>query len=392
MSLKKLMIFGGGSPPPIPIGQIFLNPFDSGDYTIVGSASPVFNGGTSITLSGGAAELNDYIIYNNFISNRNHLRQTIRFTVDVFNSTSYGTGVKYLSIGAPGAIFNNNGIGVTSDNSEEGKIYWSGTTLAGSDGTPFVDSFTSVIPVNLGDYMELIMEQENLGYTCTYYNLTLDPGRTSPATLFYQMLTAYPFNIGIAHNTAKNALLAFGGIHTIDYWEGFTNESEFCDLAIIGDSKTAGYGCDTVLDRYGALWQAANPTKKISIFSGSSDRSVEIVQCNSEYTRSKPKKAILFFLRNDIDTSVPSGTWQANYQSVVATLEATGTDVWHQLPTPESTLDQSAATTWLLATYPGKTMSVPTGWNEVTDNVDGIHPNTGGHLKIYNNQASFISL
>lgn len=380
-----------------PLGTLFLNEFTSSDYTTIGSALPTYNAGTSITLTGGATAVSDYIRYNPFISSRNNLKSTMRFTVDTFDASSYGIGLKMSSVNSSsGSQFNNTFFGVTSNNSEKGKIYFYGTTVTNTDGTPNDTTTSNPINVNLGNTIELIIEQMNFGFTMTMYNLTLDPTRLSPATHFYQMPTAYPFNNGVYHNTVKLGIAAFGGIQTVNYWKVETNEYEYCDLAVIGDSKTAGLGCTTVLDRFGALWQTNNPTKKISVFSGSSDKTNEVVLALSDIVASKPKKVIMFIGRNDIDNSIPALTWQANYQTIVNALVAVGSDVYHQLPTTEGVLNQAALTTFLNATYPGKTISEPAGWVAIVDNVSDslnyIHPNTGGHLKLYNNQAAVISL
>ncbi len=386
------------SPIPVPhsIGTLALNQFNAGDYSIVGAANPTFNSGSSITLSGGTAGVGDYITYNGFISSRNSLKRTLRFTVDTFDASSYGIGPKMVSINSSaGSQFNNTVFGVTSNNSEKGKIYWSGTAVNNTDGSPNGNSGASVVLVNLNNTMELIVEQKDLLFTMKFYNLTLDPSRTSPATYSYQMPTSYPFNNGVYHNTAKNAIACFGGTQTIIYDNTETDEYEYCDLAIIGDSKTTGLGCNTVVDRFGYLWSSNNPTKKVSIFSGSSDKTNEVILALPDIIKSKPKKTIVFIGRNDISNAIAPSVWQVNLQTIDAALSAFGT-VYYQLPTPEVVLNQTSLTNYLNASFPGRVIPVPSSFVANTDNVNDsgnyIHPNTGGHLKIYNTQASIITL
>lgn len=291
-------------------------------------------------------------------------------------------------------MFNNTCFLVTSNNAEKGKIYFYGSGANGvNDGVFLGDSGASVIPVALGDYLELIVTHNNLSFTCVAYNLTQDPTRSSPATFNYTHPVAYPF-IVIYHNTSNVGLATLGGVHTIDYWLLETDERENSDLLLIGNGKTTGYGCTIIPDRFGNLWQSNHPTKKILICSGVSDKTNEVTLYLPDLSQYRAKKAIMFIGRNDIANSIPSVVWQANYQSIYNTLISVGTDVYHQLPTPETVLDQSALTNYIVANFPpAKVISVPAGWVAATDNIpSGVQPNTVGHLKIYNNQSSVISI
>jgi len=226
----------------------------------------------------------------------------------------------------------------------------------------------------------------------TGFNLTQDPTRAAGSSLTFNYNLAYPFVNAMYHNTAKPSIVAFGGTQTVDYWRVYTAEYYNSDLLVVGDSKTIGFGCTSVYDRYGHLFESNNVGKYITTNGGGSDKTAEFLASLDELKSYRARYAILCMGRNDIDNAIPAGTWQANYSAIVAGLESVGTEVWHQLPLPETVLDQSALTTWINAHYTN-IISVPATWNAVTDNVaDGIHPNTGGHLKIYNNAATFITL
>jgi len=72
----------------------------------------------------------------------------------------------------------------------------------------------------------------------------------------------------------------------------------------------------------------------------------------------------------------------------VAQLQANGVEVKHCLPTPETTTDERALKTWILANYPSQDiidtwtplLSGAYGLNSAYDSGDGVHPNDAGHL------------
>jgi len=381
----------GGGATPTPFATIIDNDFNSGNFTTVGAASPTYNSGTSITISGSGGDLNDYIRYNNWVTSRDNLSTTLRFTVDTYNGTSYGLGFKIKSINAFGQVFSFNCILITSNNAERGKIYLYGGNSAGSESANAQISGAG-FAINLNDYLELNITQNDCGYVVTGYNLTQDPTRSGGSSLTYNFPLTYPFNSSIYHNTGRFGIVGFGGTQTLDYWTVTTAEYYNSDLLVVGDSKTIGFGCTSVNDRYGHLFESNNPGKYVTTNGGGSDTTAEILASLDELKSYRARYAILNIGRNDIENAVAAGTWQANYSAIVAGLVSVGTEVWHQLPLTETVLDQSALATWINANYTN-IISVPATWNAATDNVaDGIHPNTGGHLKIYNNAATFITL
>lgn len=378
----------GGFPAPVQIGTIFENEFTAGDYSSYGGASATFNG-NSITLTGGAGTNTVYTIYDQYVTSRNKITSTMRFTVDVFNGTSYGFGLMFQSINtSPAANIDIQICAITANNSENGKIYLFSTPLGG--GARLISSAMAELPA-LNDELELIVEQTNCSYTITLYNLTKDPTRSGGVTATYSYALSYPYS-AFYRNTGKMGFVMFGGTHTVTYWNVSSDEYKYGDLLIIGDSKTIGFGCTAVSNRYGALIASNNPTKYINVCGGVSDKTNEILSCINELKGYVSKKAVLCIGRNDLAAGISSGTWQSNYASIVSQLESVGTQVWHQLPLTEVSLNQSALTTWINANYTN-IISVPGTWNAATDNVaDGIHPNDGGHVKVYNNIMSTITL
>lgn len=377
------------SSSPVPLGTLFENEFTESDYTESGAVSATFNG-DSITIIGSGGSLEDVVRYNPFVTCRNNLIQTIRFTVDTFTVDSYGCGIKFVSVNGVGQRFYFSAILITSNNSERGKIYFYGSDEADQDAFSLGISSASPVAVSLNDTLELNLTQNDMGYVATGYNLTQDPSRSSPVTLSYQYDTAFPF-VTVYHNSAKLGLVGFGGTQTVNYWNVRTDEFQNVDLLIIGDSKVR-YNPDLFAEGFAQMWKDNNPTKKVFICFGASDKTTEMVQCLPELVQYRPRYAILLIGRNDIANGVSSAVWQANIDSMYGGLTDEGTIVYFQLPLPETVLDQSALTTYLTTTYPTRCISVPGTWNDVTDNADGIHPNSTGHPKVYNNQITYITL
>jgi lysophospholipase L1-like esterase len=145
-------------------------------------------------------------------------------------------------------------------------------------------------------------------------------------------------------------------------------------IVVIGDSKTAGSNMSYT--SYADLIAATG--RRVANFSGTGDRTVEAVQTKANYVTTGATHAIMCVGRNDLASGVSSGTWQANYASIVTDLKAAGMTVIH-LVIPETVQSQTTLTSWITSTYPSDTKQYLASWVNATHlGADGIHPNLVG--------------
>jgi lysophospholipase L1-like esterase len=152
----------------------------------------------------------------------------------------------------------------------------------------------------------------------------------------------------------------------------------------IGDSKTAGYDAITIPARWTNLLIPTFGT--VDNFGGTGDPTALVLAEMSYLLAAAPTNVILNIGRNDLANGVATGTWQANYQSIVSQLQAAGINVVHLMPIPETVQDQTALTSFINSTYPSAhKIDVTSAWVNGTDlATDGIHPNPAGHTLIAN--------
>jgi hypothetical protein len=108
----------------------------------------------------------------------------------------------------------------------------------------------------------------------------------------------------------------------------------------------------------------------------------------------QPKNVLLNIGRNDLFYGIASGTWQANYASIVSQLQAAGINVIHLMPIPETTQDQTALTTFINSTYPtANKIDVSGSWVNGTDlSSDNTYPNPAGDTLIANTVVANSSM
>lgn len=149
-------------------------------------------------------------------------------------------------------------------------------------------------------------------------------------------------------------------------------------ILCLGDSKTFGFSSNNKGLRWADLITSLGT---VSVFAGDGDRTVEMAMTiGNTISKSTPVYAILCIGRNDLASSVATGTWQTNYQNIVTALQNAGITVIHLLPIPETVQSQTALTTFINTTYPsGLKIDVSGGWVSGTMlSSDNIHPNEYG--------------
>ncbi len=235
--------------------------------------------------------------------------------------------------------------------------------FSGAAGSPLsaVGGMATTVPSN-GDNIRIKIQLFKNTLYLTFWNLTTGYTNTTSA-------------IPGAANFGRYATASFGGLFDLTSLVVVADIPCDPDVIIISDSKGAGSSdnvasfADILRDTYGY---------KPAMFAGSSDRTVEAVQCNSQYLLPGVTHAIFCIGRNDIASGVSSGTYQANIASTVAALKGAGMDVMF-LVVPETNTSQAALTAHYDAVYAADYREYVTSWSNGTHlGGDGIHPNFVG--------------
>jgi len=337
------------------------------DFTAV-NTTPVAQDGY-IRLSGGDGSINNYLTLN--VTPITDENLVISATYRMSGSTSVnGMGIGKRSINSwfPVSVHgtfvpNNNSISlwVTSSSTKISEVFLG--------YTPAIGDILKLTYIESEDQVSLVFEdltQKKINIINAYDNYLVGSSFLLPNT-----------GVPAVYNQSGTIDLLSLKVYT-------SSRSPY--IVTIGDSKTKGGSSGGSTLRYPSLLLNKGNTQ---VFAGNGDRTIEMVQSIVSIASKKPKYAILNLGRNDLASSVSSGTWQTNYTRIVDTLEAYGVDVIHLLPIPEkSGLDQSSLRTWILANYSGETVDT-TGFVRATMvSTDNIHPNELGYKQIAKNIIS----
>lgn len=328
------------------------------DFTTVGAAASVVNGAIRIGTAYGSWDTQRLLLAGSdkIFNDRD---ATLEAIVRVRDLNEYGMAFGFASINgwsgqkhSLAASFSPAGASSTVYPEFEG----ANTTPVGVGLLPAM-AVNDVIKINITTRRSLV--------TSTYTNLS-----TGVSTSFSVLKDKNAGRVGFANLGTGFDVLSFGYR---------ANYPEYPDTIVIGDSKTAG----TSQDGYISWADRLRPDRNVRIFAGPGDRTVEAVQCLPNYLGTGATNAVIALIRNDLASGVAAATWKANYQAIVTALRSDGiTNIIH-LAIPETIQDQSAATTWLDATYPGDSRMYLPGWVNATHlGADNVHPNSAGSAYI----------
>lgn len=363
------------------IGQIFTDTFDrlsiGSNYTEVGSPTVSLDG-SDLDLSGGASTYAKYLKYNAWTTCLNKWQIVINFkAVDkTAGSTGLAIGIKTASAVGNRSIlaqFNH------TSGANGGKTF----ILAGS-GTP--DTFTvqatsSAQTINAGDEIRMTLNRDGLSLTCVTQNLTAGTstsishtfGITLPATIFQ-------------HNTGNPYIVTVGGNQKVHDWTFSSTAKKNIYALFVGDSITHGVSATNEASRWVNVLMT-NPSHVHEINSGGGDYTVNAILKIQEILLQNPQYLVLMLGGNDIRFGVASGTWQANYASIVSQAQAAGITVIHCAAPPDDTTNVKPHLTWLQSQYSGvidtfnpltTTPNTSTDLAAAYDGGDGTHPNDAG--------------
>lgn len=231
----------------------------------------------------------------------------------------------------------------------------------------------------VGDQLMLTYSQRGALCTDTAVNLT----RGTAPNVLTATAGLLPASAWAPPNMAAFRIYAFGITFDITSITLTSRQYASPRVLCIGDSKTARSMAGT---SPGWVDLIVPTFRFVDVFGGPSDRTIEVLLGMTYALQFKPKNLILNIGRNDLAASVPTATWQANYQSIVSQFQAIGTNIIHLLPIPETNTDQSSLKSFIQSTYPtGKMIDVSPTWSNGTDLAsDNIHPTAAGHVLIAN--------
>ncbi|MFZ2447489.1 MAG: SGNH/GDSL hydrolase family protein [Syntrophobacteraceae bacterium] len=239
-----------------------------------------------------------------------------------------------------------------------------------------------------GDHLRLTFERDRFAYSATLENITTQSSVScqwdAPLIFQWNPTNNRPENVG------QYAIWAIGGSQIVTHWDVYSAHKLKPQIIAVGDSITSGfYGMDGG-QRYVDL-VLTNPRLRSSVVARASSTTQQILDYMPELVALSPKYLFLMIAGNDVLYGVPSGTWQANYASIVSQLKAAGIVPVHLLPTPRGTTDLRALKDWIIANYSGVDTVIDT-WTPLLsgaydlaaayDPGDHVHPNAVGHAAI----------
>lgn len=176
----------------------------------------------------------------------------------------------------------------------------------------------------------------------------------------------------------------------------FTASFPNARFGVMGDSIAQARFCTAYADGWVQLLRAAYPNN-VAQAAAPSAATADWLNATYGFTKMKPKYAFVMLGTNDVGTSVPEGTIETRYTSLINSIIAGGSVPIVLTIPPNGNLNTPTFNTWIKAQpwrfidiYPllfGSGFSM----NATYDSGDGIHPNTAGNLVIYNAVQAYIT-
>lgn len=350
---------GGGS-----AGTVFNAPSfeDTSSFTPVGNLTPsIDNGAIELTASNSG-------VYTNRLNLTSILTDLPQWTISATFRITVGVGLYGIGIGTSSAN--------TGDKFEiVGRIELEDSSAdiiidTGINGS-FSSAFTgNPITVASNNIITLKLVRDNEIFDIYAYNQTT--GVNNAARYTYT-----PAGGPILPNISRFSVYLFGGTNYLLDLDITSSFPTGLSSIFVGDSKIVGYyGAMFPLNIAGQLSAAGYSTSQLA---GGSEMTADVLNRIQEIIDLRPNTVALAIGSNDIRASVPSGTWQANYASIVNQLTGAGINVVHILPMKETSINIDPLYNYINSTYSSNKIDAYTGFNTGTMlNGDGIHPNTAG--------------
>lgn len=387
MNVSKFMWFlgSGGLTPPEELGVLFNQAtFPNIDnYTAYGTptTSIVSNelniSGTGTFTKGIYRSSYGYTLLSDFY-------RKITYRVNTIIATQRGIVVGQVDP-TPGTPARNiwAGMNVTTGGTK-GYIY-----MWDQDVTILASSVTG-ITFAVNDIIQYEFSRSGWTYTLTVTNLTDSP-LTNNLTINYNVTPTLSGNV--QQYQSQFYLSVYGGATTWTVLTDYASSTawKYANTCFVGDSKTEAIGVADLATAYPASLYSAS-SKKFVVEAKGNSTTQDILDAMNEILALDAYTYVLFIGCNDVRSGVASGTWQANYASIVSQLAATGARVILCRPAKEIGLDLSGLDTYI-QTYSGTytIIDLYTGWDTGTMlNADNIHPNATGQAYITTQLSSYV--
>lgn len=403
VSQSQVTINAAGRPSTTTInapgkpGNSFVNrqlPAPAG--TIYRSQDTPFTDGFSYTNDANLTVSTNQIAYNGSSGKRVDLKYNGSI---LYHQFEYWSQTYTINLGAMAANVNGFIIGVRSTNADN----LTGFHIKGHSSTANRFSIQAMAnSINTGSlvaghtYTPGAQVTITLTRTLRTLDLTINDGPT-PVTA--QMVMGFdPYSTNYLPAVVTSFFMYFyTGTFTVTHYEAaipYTNIS----FAFIGDSITQGQTTDTYEHSYGQLLKSLFSDGQV--FAGRSSKTADIILTLPAIGILHPQKVTIMIGINDVVTSVPNATIQANYATIISGLQSYGIEVvlLSILPNGNNVIINN---NWLQSTYPS--LQYVDLWtalkNPATINMnpayssDSVHPNTDGHNLIFTTiQAADIAL
>jgi len=368
----------GGNPSPSIIGTVFEDDFTEANWTEAGASTAwTYNAG-SIDTVGTSGALTSFARYNQWTFQTERFTITGRVTVNSSTASD-----KFLAIGIAGvstfsqltnfqcALWAESGA-----NKGKTEIYYYGTMVE--------DSGVSRLSYSVGDVIEYEIDFLDDVITFSARNITVPAGTQ---TITHTIVDSFIFppadpDQSNLPNINQLAIYNYYGDYTITQIKFEDNQYKNNWLTVVGDSKSEGYYCEVLENRFTNLlgWRTGQICQ---VAAGSGNVTQDILNALPEILLQSPQYVIINLGSNDLRNSVLQVNWEANYASITSQLESAGIEVWHMRPTPETVLNLTALDTYINTTYTN-VIDVPSTWNNTVDlNGDGVHLTVSGNYKLF---------
>lgn len=313
-------------PSPEALGTIWTD-----DFTGANLANYTNAGSSGIALNTGSDRLDFSGSFNNFVKhlqfsksdNPHHHTMLEKWTQRlVVNTPASLTGAFGFGVGIRStSTYSGNDFHVIGRWAwDENNVYFYQDDVIG--GTQVIKSTGFTVVANT-TYIVYMTRNKN---TYTYVVKDATDTTTHFTCTYNTMLTTTAGVNNFGANAGRFCLWNFQGNFWISDWTITSTSQKNIDVACIGASNEAGRYAGAEATRY---CEQAFTTLGLSfeILAGSGDRGTEVLLYLDEVIELNPTKVYLNIGSNDVASGQSSGTWQANLDSIISTLEGAGITV-----------------------------------------------------------------
>lgn len=359
---------------PEPMGLLYnKTTWDDPSEYITNGSLQINMDGNFVNYSNGLS-INDFAEFGAYDILENYTMEAKARITGTINSTSHGIGIGRRSFNNA-ASWHNICRFIMDNTANRGKLMFYNWHNGSADSTVSSTALTinttdSVLISIRRNLFDLTVTAKN-GSGLISLNVPFDTGGADPLT----------------DQTSKWAIWNFGGAFNVERVTISSDELKKAPWMLIGDSKTVGYTAGTTADAWSELLRVHNP--KIVVAAGGNDKTREVLLRLPEMLSHTPRKVLLSIGSNDLRTGVSEGDLETAYALIVAQIEARGIEVWHVIP-KEATghVDMTNLISFVNTNYPGRLIDCSDldsgGVLDPSYTTDGVHLNTAGHLKEYN--------